>query len=36
MNAPHTISTHLDGRVLIAAGDTIYEEPLHVTAPIVR
>lgn len=31
---PHTVSSHLEGRVLIAAGDTLYSEPRHVTAPI--
>lgn len=31
---PHIVSTHLDGRLLIASGDTTYIEPLRVTAPI--
>ncbi|GGE54029.1 AraC family transcriptional regulator [Agaricicola taiwanensis] len=31
---PHTVSTHLEGRVLIAAGDMIYDEPYHSTLPI--
>lgn len=34
MGPPHTVSKHLGGRVLIAAGDTIYDEPFHVTDPI--
>lgn len=31
---PHVLSTHLGGRVRVAAGDTVYSEPEHVTQPI--
>ncbi|MGQ4273765.1 helix-turn-helix transcriptional regulator [Terrihabitans sp. B22-R8] len=31
---PHTVSTHLGGAILIAAGDTLYAEPAQVTSPI--